>query len=151
MHRPYFEYEVENRVADEADEEDELHDRYKKKFYEAVKSGIILEPAKDHPGYKWVILREGFKNFSDYRRRSNYCDPDRFGMYLYDDFAGKGLMELMENLVCVIFAGCQLIRKVDKGACQPEAIRTYVVLPCLCYDGKALHIASDTLVAFCRK
>jgi hypothetical protein len=99
MHRPHFEYKVENREADEADDEDELHARYTKEFDEAVESGIILEPAKDHPEWKWVIMWEGFKNFSDYRRRSQYCDPDNFGMYIYNDFAGKGLMELMENLV----------------------------------------------------
>lgn len=102
MHRPYFEYAVENREADEADDEDEdedeLHDKYKKEFEEAVNSGVILEPAKDHPEWKWVILWEGFKNFSEYQRRSRYCDPDNFGMYIYNDFAGKGLMELMENL-----------------------------------------------------
>jgi hypothetical protein len=99
MHRPYFEYVVENREAD--GDEDELHDRYNKEFDEAAKSGIILEPAKDHPEWKWVIMWEGFKNFSDYQRRSQYCDPDNFGMYIYNDFAGKGLMELMENLVSV--------------------------------------------------
>jgi hypothetical protein len=37
--------------------------------------------------------------FSEYRRRSTYCDPDNFGMYIYNDFNGWGLQELMENLV----------------------------------------------------
>jgi hypothetical protein len=101
MHRPHFEYKVDNHALDKPEEFDDLHEKYKKDFDSANESGIILQPAKDHPEWKWVIMWEGFKNFIDYRRRSNYCDPDRFGMYIYNDFAGKGIMELLENLVSV--------------------------------------------------
>jgi hypothetical protein len=99
IHRPHFEYEIENRQAKEPIEEDELRERYDKEFDEAAKSGKILEPAENHPEWKWVILWEGFKNLGDYKRRSKYCDPDGFGMYIYNDFAWYGLMELLENLV----------------------------------------------------
>jgi len=47
------------------------------------------------------MMWEGYKTFLDYRRRSNYCDPDNFGMYIYNDFHGWGLQELMENQVCI--------------------------------------------------
>jgi hypothetical protein len=101
IHRPYFEYKIDNRKAEEPIEEDKFHEMYTKKFEEDANSGVILEPAKDHPEWKWVMLWEGFKNVGDYRRRSQYCDPDRFGMYIYNDFVGKGLMELMENMVSI--------------------------------------------------
>lgn len=101
MHRPHFTYKAENREADEDLDDDELHAKYKKDFEEAIKSDIILEPAKDHPEWKWTILWAGFKAFSEYRRRSNYCCPDRFSMYIYNDFEGWGLQELMENQVCL--------------------------------------------------
>jgi hypothetical protein len=100
MHRPHFEYETENRLlGEDALEEGDLFDKYTKMFDETTKSGILFEPANDHPDWKWTILWEGFKNFSDYRRRAKYCNPDLFEMYIYNDFEGWGLMELMENMV----------------------------------------------------
>jgi hypothetical protein len=49
--RPHFDHAVENREAEEEDDEDEdeLHDRFEKESKEAFQSGVILEPAKDHP------------------------------------------------------------------------------------------------------
>jgi hypothetical protein len=108
IHRPHFEYEVENRHAKKPLEEREVWKKYDKDFKEASKSGKVLEPAREHPEWKWVILWEGYKNFSDYRRRSKYCNPDVFGMYIYNDFAWYGLMELLENLV-----GAAMIRIGD--------------------------------------
>jgi hypothetical protein len=101
MHRPHFDYESENgALGENALERDELQDKYSEDFEEAAKGGVILEPAKNHPDWKWTILWEGYKTFSDYRRCSKYCDPDNFGMYISNDFHGYGLQELMENLVC---------------------------------------------------
>ncbi|KAF1917120.1 hypothetical protein BDU57DRAFT_548681 [Ampelomyces quisqualis] len=99
MHRPHFTYEVENRKAEEPLDEDEVDDKYSEDFQKNLKSGIILQPAKDHPEWKWTILWAGFKNFSDYRRRSKYCDPDNFSMHIFNDFHGWGLQELMENQI----------------------------------------------------
>ena len=41
----------------------------------------------------------GWKMYSDYKRRAGYCDPDAFGMYIYNDFQGWGIQELIENFV----------------------------------------------------
>jgi hypothetical protein len=98
MPRPHFEYEAENRALDDDElDDDELDEKYKKEFDE--NKHLIFEPARDHPEWKWVIMWEGYKTFTEYQRRSRYCDPDNFGMYIYNDFAGYGLQELMENLV----------------------------------------------------
>lgn len=104
MHRPHFTYEAENREAEDALEEDELDGKYSEEFQNNLRSGIILQPAKDHHEWTWTILWAGFKNFSDYRRRSNYCDPDRFSMHIYNDFHGWGLQELAENQVRVLWS-----------------------------------------------
>ncbi|KAF2829727.1 hypothetical protein CC86DRAFT_367670 [Ophiobolus disseminans] len=112
MPPPHFEYEAENRIlGTDALEEDDMHDKYIKDFNE-IKS-LILEPATDHPDYKWVMLWEGFKSFLDYRRRSNYCNPDSFGMYIYNDFNGWGLQELMENQLVAFDA---TLKKKDDDA-----------------------------------
>lgn len=100
MHRPHFDYEVAARISqDEDDDEDVMDEKYQKEFNENVKKGHILQPAKDHPDWKWIIQWEAFKTVVDYKRRSNYCNPDCFGMYIYNDFCGFGLQELMENIV----------------------------------------------------
>jgi hypothetical protein len=61
------------------------------------------------------IYRTGLLRSLTYRRRSYYCYLDNFRIYIHNEFAGKGLMEPMENSVCVVIAGCQLRRKVNKG------------------------------------
>lgn len=113
MHRPLFDYKVEARTRDDDEvEEDEDDDEeggigaYKKGFDAENKAGIMLEPAKDHSDHKWVIMWAGYKMFVDYRRRSNYCSPDSFGMYIYNDFEGWGFQELIENFVSNMHCGC---------------------------------------------
>jgi hypothetical protein len=103
IHRPFLDYTAENSAAgEEALERDKLHEKYVEEFGKETKSGVIFEPAKDHPEWKWVVLWEGFKMFADYKRRSNYCNPDMFDMYIYNDWNGWGQMELAENMVCII-------------------------------------------------
>lgn len=100
MHRPRFDYEIENRLlSGEAKEDDDFFEWYSSSFEAENTAGVLLEPAKDHPEHKWCIMWEGFRMFMDYKRRSNYCCPDRFGMYIYNDFEGWGYQELIENFV----------------------------------------------------
>lgn len=37
----------------------------------------------------------------DYNRRASYCNPDNFGMHIYNDWEAWGLQELMDDLVGV--------------------------------------------------
>lgn len=94
MHRPHFDYEAENRtLGGDPKEYEDFHDRYKASFKAENEAGVMLELAKDHPDHpehKRVIMWKGYKMFMDYRRRSNYCCPDRFGMYIYNDYEGWG-------------------------------------------------------------
>ncbi len=85
-------------------DEDEFDEWYREGFDAESNDGVILEPAKDHPDHKWTIMWKGYKMFMDYRRRSNYCSPDRFDMYIYNDFEGWGYQELIENFVSSHFA-----------------------------------------------
>ncbi|KAJ8109846.1 hypothetical protein OPT61_g7160 [Boeremia exigua] len=100
MHRPHFDYNVENRtLGQDAKEDENFFEYYSECFNAENKAGVMLEPAKDHPDHKWVIMWKGYKMFMDYRRRSNYCCPDRFGMYISNDFEGWGYQELIENFI----------------------------------------------------
>lgn len=104
MPRPHFDYEAENEtLGDDELEGDELHEKYAEEFNKNQESGIYNQPAAEHKDWKWVIMWNGWKTFMDYCRRADYCDPDAFGMYIYNDWYGWGLQELMENLVGVLY------------------------------------------------
>ncbi|KAF1938112.1 hypothetical protein EJ02DRAFT_425980 [Clathrospora elynae] len=114
MLRPRFDYELENSIlGDDGLEEDDIFREYIKESDKAEESGTILRPVKDHPDWKWVILWEGFETFLTYKRRANYCAPDNFQMYIYNDFNGYGLQELMENLMVAFDAA---LKKKDDVA-----------------------------------
>jgi hypothetical protein len=98
--RPRIDYFSENsQLGEEALDHDELINKFVDGFNGEVESGIMYQPANEHPEGKWAVLMKTWKTFIDYRRRAKYCDPDNFGMYIYNDFCGKGYMELIENLV----------------------------------------------------
>lgn len=42
---------------------------------------------------------KAYKSSHEYSLRAKYCDPDNFDMYIYNDFNGYGLVELIENTV----------------------------------------------------
>lgn len=101
MPRPRFDYEIENRITDEHDE-DEVREWYANSFDAENRAGVILEPIEDHPEHKWCMIWDGYNMFLDYSRRSKYCCPDNFGMYIYNDWEGWGYQELLQNFVGVV-------------------------------------------------
>jgi hypothetical protein len=72
---------------------------YKKEFDEKSKQKLYPWPAADNPDWKWIIQWKAWEMSQDWARRANYCRPDNFGMYLYNDWEGYGLRELIENAV----------------------------------------------------
>lgn len=57
------------------------------------------KPASEHPDWKWVVMDECWTIVHEWHRRMDYCNPDNFNMYIYNDWYGWGLTELQENLV----------------------------------------------------
>lgn len=70
-----------------------------------VTSDKMFQKATDRPDWKWVMLWSAWKTFRNYESRADYCDPDKFSMYIYNDFCGHGMAELLENLVLEFDAG----------------------------------------------
>lgn len=98
--QPLFDYEAENRLkGKDMQEGEDVFEVFKNEANGEIKRNLIDQPAKDYPDRKWVMLWEGWKYLQDCTRRAKYCSPDRFGMYIYNDFEGWGLQELMENMV----------------------------------------------------
>jgi hypothetical protein len=100
MMRPLFDYEAENRaLGKDAVDRSEVFEKYRDISNDEIDRNVVDQPAKDFPERKWVILWEGWKFLHDHVRRAKYCSPDRFSMYISNDFEGWGLQELMENMV----------------------------------------------------
>lgn len=54
---------------------------------------------KDHPEWRWVVMREGKKRKLYMTVYSNYSNPGLFHMHVYSDHHGYGIGELIENLL----------------------------------------------------
>jgi hypothetical protein len=94
----------EERDGQEDEDEDEDEEEVASKRHRETNAKLrddkkLLRSASDFREWKWVMLMEGWKIFCEWGRRSNYCQPDFFGMYIYNDFYGYGIQELLENLV----------------------------------------------------
>lgn len=57
------------------------------------------KPAAEHPEWKWTLMDQTWSIVTEWQRRTDYCQPDNFAMYIYNDWYGYGLQELQENLV----------------------------------------------------
>jgi hypothetical protein len=55
--------------------------------------------AKDHPEWKWTMMWKSWEYLCDWLRLAGYTDPDNFGMYVYNDFHGYGVLSLGERQV----------------------------------------------------
>lgn len=60
---------------------------------------VWKKPASEHPEWKWVMLRESFDLLDTAHKDTDHRDPDVFGMYIYNDFLGYGIIEVLENMV----------------------------------------------------
>ena len=98
--RPFFDFEKENDDKDEDEqlEEDDLTDAYNESL--GPEKNIAKMPAANSPDHKWISMWRSWKKYCDLKRYTMYTDPDSFGMYIYNDFHGYGIQELVQNTVC---------------------------------------------------
>jgi hypothetical protein len=104
VHRPFFDVEAQNWVTWTEDpsshlsEKKDVVERLYKPCYEQSKK-IYKAPASEHPEHKWVMMWGAWLKADVLSRKAKYCDPDAFGMYLYNDWQGWGMQEIGENMV----------------------------------------------------
>ena len=48
------------------------------------------------------MMWKSWQLLCEWSARGNYTIPDLFGMYIFNDFHGYGMMELAENAVSVL-------------------------------------------------
>ncbi|KAF1963018.1 hypothetical protein CC80DRAFT_588495 [Byssothecium circinans] len=98
IHRPLFDYKNENLDSDNGprSSEDFWKEVYAPSHNAESKSNKIFQPASEHPEWEWVMMADAWDKFDLWRRRAKYCDPDNFNMYIYNDWKGYGLQEIIE-------------------------------------------------------
>lgn len=60
------------------------------------------QPAEKFPSHLWIISRQAEKLLTKYMIEAAKRDQDSFGMYIYNDWSGYGLQEVIENQLTAI-------------------------------------------------
>ncbi|KAL5043050.1 hypothetical protein BDW71DRAFT_188819 [Aspergillus fruticulosus] len=89
--------EDEDEDDDDEEDEEDVNDRPKAKC-DMGKTCMCNKPAEEYPGYHLTISKAGHNKFIDQIVHTNVRTPDSFGMYVYNDFAGYGVWEVLQNL-----------------------------------------------------
>ncbi|KXT18473.1 hypothetical protein AC579_2240 [Pseudocercospora musae] len=67
---------------------------------DAEESKVVWKKsASEHPHWKWIMLRESFDLLDAAYKDTDNRDPDIFGMYIYNDYLGYGIIEILENMI----------------------------------------------------
>ncbi|KFY69617.1 hypothetical protein V496_00094 [Pseudogymnoascus sp. VKM F-4515 (FW-2607)] len=94
--RPPWDFILEHKAPNYDDDEDEnVNSPRERKWTEILKEArkIWLKPAAEFPGYTWTARKLNTK----YDIQTQKRDQDLFGMYIYNDFTGYGLQEVIQN------------------------------------------------------
>jgi len=97
--RPQWDLENEN---DDRDEDEQLDEEELEELTETLREThikILHKPAAEQPDYKWIAMEKTWQLFLEWDRRQSYTNPDNFEMYIYNDFYGYGLQEMIENIL----------------------------------------------------
>ncbi|USW56738.1 hypothetical protein Slin15195_G100570 [Septoria linicola] len=60
---------------------------------------VFMKPASEHPRCKWIMLHESFDLLDAAYKATDHRDPDSFDMYIYNDFLGYDIIEILENML----------------------------------------------------
>ncbi|KAH8892352.1 hypothetical protein GQ53DRAFT_686303 [Thozetella sp. PMI_491] len=63
------------------------------------KTCVCRADFKDHPDHPWVLTLAAFYKYHHQRIHCELRDPDNFAMYTYNDHAGYGVLEVLQNLL----------------------------------------------------
>ncbi|KAL5357715.1 hypothetical protein BJX96DRAFT_145065 [Aspergillus floccosus] len=84
---------------DDDDDNDRPADAEKKVPCDGGKTCLCHKPADKHPGHRWLISKAGWQKYLGARIMCDLRDPDNFDMYTFNDHAGYGVLEVVQNLL----------------------------------------------------
>ncbi|KAF2496641.1 hypothetical protein BU16DRAFT_525798 [Lophium mytilinum] len=89
----------EDRKAEWADDEDMDEEPDEKEEERCIKENKKYTEAKpdEVPEWPWVVTKMGNYLVNEYTDQARRRDQDEFGMYVYNDYNGYGLQEVVEN------------------------------------------------------
>lgn len=97
MAQSYHDRELENSLKKPAQQMDE--DALEKVHNKEVKKCGTDKLASKRPGHKWILMRRSWIMFAEAIHGANYRSPNAFDMYIWNDWEGYGMMEIVENFV----------------------------------------------------
>ncbi|KAJ5400482.1 hypothetical protein N7465_010971 [Penicillium sp. CMV-2018d] len=138
--------------SEDEDEQDEESIEQKKKDDAEADDATTLKPASEHPGEKWIFTNAGVEKWFTLKEGTVVRDPDNFAMYIYNDFFGYAIMELVENLYLDFDeAAAAGDWKMQWAICEATALyfQMDAIMPLVgCEDGftvKAMFVAFGTM------
>ncbi|KAI1474121.1 hypothetical protein F4774DRAFT_401622 [Daldinia eschscholtzii] len=63
------------------------------------KGCVCFKPVSENPDHPWVVSKAGYRKYYTQHIHLSLRDPDNFDMYTYNDHAGYGCLELVQNLI----------------------------------------------------
>ncbi|KAI1406953.1 hypothetical protein F5Y13DRAFT_176016 [Hypoxylon sp. FL1857] len=62
------------------------------------KNCVCFKPVRENPDHPWIISQAGFRKYGTQHIHLSLRDPDNFNMYTFNDHAGYGCLEIVQNL-----------------------------------------------------
>ncbi|KAK8140164.1 hypothetical protein PG984_000230 [Apiospora sp. TS-2023a] len=84
---------------EDADEDEDEEDKAERLYLAQRGKKLLGEPVAEHPDHRWFAFWQTWKLFVGWHDAAQWCDPDSFGMYNYNDFNGYGLQEVIERIL----------------------------------------------------
>ncbi|PYI09786.1 hypothetical protein BO78DRAFT_458957 [Aspergillus sclerotiicarbonarius CBS 121057] len=93
---------------------------------------ICFKPLTSHPDHPWRFTKAGLETMITYRIMIDLRDPDAFGMYTFNDHAGFGALEVVQNAILDfrdavakgdwwgMWAVCEALGWIDDGGILDE-------------------------------
>lgn len=60
------------------------------------KKCLCKKPADDYPDHRWIMTKKGFEMTLEWQTEQAKRDQDNFDMYIFNDWSGYGVVEVME-------------------------------------------------------
>ena len=68
------------------------------------KKCLCFKAADDHPEHKWIVTKKGFELMQEWMDQADKRCPDLFDMYIFNDFYGYEISEVIENMVILFIS-----------------------------------------------
>lgn len=97
---------IEDDEDEDEDEDDEDEDDEDAEDTCGGKDCLCFKLADDHPEHKWIVTKKGFELQNEWLNQADKRCPDNFDMYIFNDFYGYGICEVIENMVILPDIDC---------------------------------------------